>query len=289
MANLHKSPETVREDVKRLGKRFVSVQFSFVPRRSFIHALDPRTKCLLWIAIAVPAIVLHSILLCLAMFCLTLLLSIAGKVTSFYVKNLAKIVIPVFIPIFLIQGLFNPSGKTPVLYILPWLYFKREGLVFASVVLTRLLAIFGGAYLLTLTTNPSDLMTSMQKLGLPLKIAYPLFSALQIVPMMESRLQSVKEAQMSRGLKLENIGIGQKLKAYIPIITPLLMGAIMEAYRRTIALEARGFSSRAKKTFLRDVRFRKSDLGFIVVIVSIILVASLIIISVLPQPNPWGL
>jgi len=168
----------------------VSVRLSFVPRSSPIHTLDPRTKLILWVTVAVPAIVSNSVLVCLAVFSLTVILSAVGKVALPYVKNLAKIIIPVFIPIFLIQGLFNPTGKTPVLFIASWLYFKREGLVFAAVLLARLLAIFGGGYLLTLTTRPGDLMASMQKIGLPLKIAYPLFSAFQIVPMIDSRLQS---------------------------------------------------------------------------------------------------
>lgn len=267
----------------------MSFRLSFIARSSSFHELDPRTKLIIWGIIAVPAIASNSILACLAAFFLTVLLSAVGKVAPLYVKNLAKIVVPVFIPIFLIQGLFNPAGRTPVLFILPWLYFKREGIVFATVLLTRLLAVFGGGYLLTMTTRPGDLMASMQKLGLPLRVAYPLFSAFQIVPMIDSRLQSVKQAQMSRGLQLEDIGIVQRLKTYVPLITPLLMGAIEEAYRRSIALEARGFSSKVKKTFLRDVRFHGADLGFIVVTALTVVALSSMIMAVVPQPNPWGL
>ena len=267
----------------------MSIRLTFVQRSSPIHQLDPRTKLVLWITIGVPAVVSNSILVCLAVFCVTVILSAVGRVASVYAKNLVRISLPVFIPILLIQGLFNPAGKTPVLFILPWVYFKREGLVFAAVLLTRLLAIFGGGYLLTLTTRPGDLMVSMQKLGLPLKIAYPLFSAFQIVPTIDSRLQAVKQSQTSRGLQLEGIGIIQRLKTYVPLITPLLMGAIEEAYRRSIALEARGFSSRVEKTYLRDVTFHVADLAFIAVTVLSVVTFSLMIMAVLPQPNPWSL
>lgn len=267
----------------------MSIRISFVPRFSSIHQLDPRTKAIVWVVVALPAIATNSILVCLTMFSITVVLSMAAKVSSFYVKNLAKIIVPVFIPIFLIQGLFNPAGKTPVLFILPWLYFKREGLIFAAVLLARLLAIFGGGYLLTLTTHPGDLMASMQKLGLPLRIAYPLFSTFQIVPTIDSRLQSVKQAQMSRGLKLENVNILQRLKAYVPLITPLLMGAIEEAYRRSIALEARGFSSKTKKTYLRDVRLRRFDYCFAALTALAVIFLSSAIMMVIPRLGPWGL
>ena len=166
----------------------MSIKTLFVPRISLLHRLDPRTKLLVWAAIATPALLANSIMVSFSMFILTVALAILGRVSGLYVKNIVKILLPVFVPVFLIQGLFYPGGNTPVVYLLPWLYFRQEGIAFAATLLTRLLAIFGGAYLLNLTTYPSDLMASMQKMGLPLKIAYPLFSALQIVPVLESRL-----------------------------------------------------------------------------------------------------
>ncbi len=289
MGHLHESPASVHKNPQALRQFTVSVHVLYAPRSSLVHSLDPRTKLVLWIAIAVPAIFSNSISVSLGMFFLTLVLSILGKVASLYVKNLVRILLPVFVPIFLIQGLFYPDGNTPLFYLLPWLYFKREGIVFASALLTRLLAIFGGAYLLTLTTYPGDLMASMQKSGLPLKVAYPLFSALQIVPVLESRLQSVKEAQMSRGLKLQGIGIPQRIRNFIPLLTPLLLGAIEEAYKRSIALEARGFSSKAKKTFLRDLSIGKLDIGFLTATLIAIAAMSAILLMSVPQPNPWNL
>jgi len=267
----------------------VSIRIAFAPRSSSVHRLDPRTKVIIWIAVALPVLATNSILVYLAMFSVTIVLSLAARVSSVYLKNLAKVIVPVFIPIFLIQGLFNPAGKTPVLFILPWLSFKREGLVFAAGLLTRLLAVFGGGYLLTLTTHPGDLMASMQKLRLPLRIAYPLFSTFQIVPTIESRLLSVKQAQMSRGLKLEHINVFQRLRVYVPLITPVLMGAIEEAYRRSIALEARGFSSKKKKTYLREVRLRRFDYCFAAVTVLVVVFLSSAIMILVPRVGPWGL
>jgi energy-coupling factor transport system permease protein len=126
-------------------------------------------------------------------------------------------------------------------------------------------------------------------MGLPLRVAYPLFSALQIVPVIESRLQTVKEAQMSRGLRLQNVSLIQKLRNFIPLLTPLLLGAIEEAYRRSIALEARGFSSKTKKTFLRELRVRKLDIGFLIATVAVIVFLSAVMLLLAPRPNPWSL
>lgn len=267
----------------------MSIHTLYLPRNSLIHRLDPRTKVAVWLFIAAPAIISNSILISAAMFCITLLLSFIGEVAVPYAKNIAKVTLPVFVPIILIQGLFYPGGRTPILWLTPALSFKVEGIAFAILLVTRLLAIFGGAYLLNLTTYPGDLMASMLKSGLPLNIAYPLFSALQIVPTIESRLQSIIEAQTSRGLKLQKVSLLQKLKNFVPLLTPLLLGAIEEAYRRSIALEARGFSSKVKKTFLRDLKIRPLDIIFITLTVTFVLIVSATIFIATPRPNIWNL
>jgi energy-coupling factor transport system permease protein len=94
---------------------------------------------------------------------------------------------------------------------------------------------------------------------------------------------------MSRGLRLENVNLIRKLRNFIPLLTPLLLGAIEEAYRRSIALEARGFSSKTKKTFLREPRVRRLDIGFLAA--SLVVIASLcvVVLSLAPKPNPWSL
>ena len=94
---------------------------------------------------------------------------------------------------------------------------------------------------------------------------------------------------MSRGLRLQNIGLPQRLRNFIPLLTPLLLGAIEEAYRRSIALEARGFSSKARKTFLRDPKMTSTDGAFLASVLLIIVLVSLLVSSALPRPNPWTL
>ncbi len=267
----------------------MSIHTLYLQRDSLIHRLDPRTKVAVWLFIAAPAIILNSVLISSAMFCITLLFSFMGRVAVPYAKNIAKVTLPVFIPIFLIQGLFYPGGRTPILWLTPAFSFKVEGVAFAALLITRLLAIFGGAYLLNLTTYPGDLMASMQKSGLPLNIAYPLFSALQIVPTIESRLQSIIEAQTSRGLRLQKVSLPQKLRNFVPLLTPLLLGAIEEAYRRSIALEARGFSSKVRKTFLRELQIRPLDIAFIILTITCVSLVSATIFLAISRPNIWNL
>jgi energy-coupling factor transporter transmembrane protein EcfT len=67
------------------------------------------------------------------------------------------------------------------------------------------------------------------------------------------------------------------------------MGAIEEAYRRSIALEARGFSSKTKKTYLRDVELHRFDYYFAAFTVLAVIFLSSAIVILVPQHGPWGL
>ena len=95
--------------------------------------------------------------------------------------------------------------------------------------------------------------------------------------MLNARIQTIKEAQMSRGLKVEGNPL-VRIKAFIPLITPLLLGSIIEAQERALALEARGFSAPVKKTFLRELKIEIRDK--IVMVIYVMFIAFLLI-------SPW--
>ena len=252
----------------------MSVPLMYLKKESFMHSLDPRTKIFVVIVSLIPPIVFTYPLLSFFVFLLSIFWALLGKITRTYLWTLTKTVGWVLLLLFLIQAFFNPIGHTILFKVTPGFAIKREGAIFALVIITRLLAIFGIMYVFTMTTHPSDLLISLSLLGIPYKIVYALFSTINIVPLVSIRLETIKEAQKSRGLIIEGNPI-RKILAFIPLITPLLLGSIIEAQERAMALEARGFSAPVKKTFLRELKICAKDKGTMVL--SILLYFSLII------------
>lgn len=240
----------------------MSIVLAYEPKNSLIHRLDPRTKIVIILFSIFPPIIFNYPFLSFLCFLVSIILAAVGKITKKYLSTLFKTAGWILILLFIVQGLFNPIGKTPLWSIGPWFTFKREGVVQALSLITRLLAVFGMMFILTMTTHPADLMQSIYNLGVPYKVVYALFSTLNILPMLVTRYEKIKEAQRSRGLRTEgNVII--RFKAIIPILGPLLMGSIIEAQERAMALEARGFSAPVKKTFLRDVGIKRVDKAMI--------------------------
>jgi energy-coupling factor transport system permease protein len=155
---------------------------------------------------------------------------------------------------FVIQGLFWTSG-TPVANLGP-LSVKAEGLVFATTITGRLLAIMGSFLLFSLGTRPDDLMISLEERGVPNSITYIILSTIQLVPGLQVQAGKIRDAQQARGLETTG-SIRQRLRALLPLIEPLVLGSIIDVDERAIALEARAFSSDIKKTFFRTVDDRR--------------------------------
>ncbi|MGQ4833886.1 MAG: energy-coupling factor transporter transmembrane component T family protein [Candidatus Asgardarchaeia archaeon] len=259
----------------------MSIVLAYEPKDSIIHRLDPRTKMIIIAFSLIPPIVFNFPFLSFLCFLISILLAAAGKITKKYLSTLFKTAGWILLLLFIVQGLFNPVGKTPLLQIGPWLTFKREGAIHALSLITRLLAIFGMMFILTMTTHPADLMQSVYNLGVPYKVVYALFSTLNILPMLMVRYEKIKEAQISRGLRTGG-NVINRFKAIIPILVPLLLGSIIEAQERAMALEARGFSAPVKKTFLRDIGIKKLDK--IVIFIMVLVYGTLTILPFLyPQ------
>lgn len=216
---------------------------------SFVHNIDPINKMIyIVMAIAITAIVSNKIS---ALFCI---------LVSFILISCAKVfkkVVPIInfsllilISIVVIQGLFFAENKN-VLFSLGKISFYKEGLGHALLICLRVINILCAFSILILTTKPSELIEELVEKGLSPKIGYVLSSVLQIIPQMTSTMETIMDAQKSRGMETEG-KLSTRLKAFFPLIGPVVMNSLIATRERAMALEVRGFSSTKQKTFLNE-------------------------------------
>lgn len=221
----------------------------YVQKDSLIHRIDPISKLFyIFAAIVLPAIAPSKIaaFICIAV---SILLLVMGKVFR-KVIPLASFSLIVLLSVVIIQGLFKLDNKTPVFNV-GSLVFYKEGLVYASGICINVLNILFSFAILVLTTKPSDLIESLVRKGLSPKIGYVLSSVLQIIPDMTATMSTITDAQKSRGLETEG-KLSTRIKAFIPLIGPVVMNSLVATRERAMALEVRGFNARIKKSFLNE-------------------------------------
>lgn len=241
-----------------------------------LQRLHPLTKLVISLFLIVLAIVLPSMWTGYLVFLLGVVpLALWGGILRPLWSALWKIVLPFAISMFVIQGLFWTDG-TPVATLGP-LSLKAEGLVFATTITGRLLAIMGSFLLFSLGTPPDDLMISLEERGVPNSITYIILSTIQLVPGLQVRAGKIRDAQRARGLETEG-NIFQRMRSMLPLVEPLVLGSIIDVDERAIALEARGFSSDIEKTFYRTVDDRRWEqvLRWVLLIASVLLILAAI-------------
>ncbi len=173
--------------------------------------------------------------------------------------------------IFLIKGLFDGDNITPVLTIGPVIFYK-EGLMKAlrtGCVIINMLLSFS---ILVLTTKPEDIADEMERHGFSPRLSYVISSVFSIIPQMMGTMDTITDAQRSRGMETEG-KLSVRMKAFIPLITPVVTSSLINTRERAIALEVRGFGTKGKRTYLRTWQKHRGDRAITVVLIASTLAA----------------
>ncbi len=224
----------------------------FLPRSSELHHLHPLTKlvgvfALLWIGFLAP-----TFLIPYALFVFVVLpLAAWAQVLPALLRVTFAVVLPFIVSVAVIQGLFFPGASTVVFALGP-LSVKQEGLIFALGTGGRILLLAGAVLLLLFTTHPADLMLALEQRGLPNALTYIVVTAMQLFPQMQAQAAEIQAAQRARGLETEGALIN-RLRALLPLLSPLVTRALFDVDERAMALEARAFAAPRAKTNFRQL------------------------------------
>jgi energy-coupling factor transport system permease protein len=224
----------------------------YLERASPLHRLHPLTKLTLTLSLVLVSFLGPGFWPATIVFVAVLLpLSLWGRIGSEFVRTTLRLILPLAAFLFGMQSLFYPGGKTELFRV--WiLAVKLEGVQFAYLTASRLMAMVGSFLILLLSTHPSTLMTALTERGLPAWLTYVIVSTLQVIPQMQAKASTIIDAQRSRGLETEG-GLRQRVRALLPLAGPLVFGSLVDVEERAIAIEARGFKARRAKTSLIEL------------------------------------
>lgn len=224
----------------------------FEDRDSPLHRLNPLTKLLLVVTNIVVAFVSPWYWTATLMFIFVVIpLSLWGKITKSFLKALLRLLLPAVVFLFVMQSFFYPGGQE-VIFRVWFLSVTVEAVKVGYLISTRILVMVSSFILILLSTHPSMLMSDLVQRGLPSVLAYVITSTLQIIPQMRIKADLIIDAQRSRGLETEGKIIA-RIRALVPLVRPLIFGALVDVEERTIAIEARAFTSSLKKTSLVEI------------------------------------
>ncbi|HIQ76181.1 MAG TPA: energy-coupling factor transporter transmembrane protein EcfT [Candidatus Faecousia excrementipullorum] len=254
----------------------------YFPGKSPIHLLDPRTKLLFLIIYFIALFtadgwISYGIVL--------VFLSTVIYMTTIPLKTIVKGLKPlIFILVFTgILNLFMTPGEN-VLVSFWGLKITTEGLVQAIFMVSRILMLIVGTFLLTYTTSPialtdglESLLGPLKKLHLPVhELSMMMCIALRFIPTLIEETDKIMSAQKARGADFETGSLMQRVKALVPILVPLFIGAFRRADELATAMECRCYQGGEGRTKMKTLHYKRRD--FVAFGSGAVLVAGIIVL-----------
>ena len=185
----------------------------YIPGKSYIHKLDPRTKIMITLLFVIDLFVINKFYGYIFIFLFLGTAVALSKVPVRYLYNglkpiLILIVITAIFNIFMIKG--TPNS---LLFHFKFISIYKEGLVTAGFMALRLIFLVAGTSLLTLTTSPIELTDGMEYLLRPIgrelshELAMMMTIALRFIPTLIDETDKIMKAQKARGADFDTGGI----------------------------------------------------------------------------------
>ena len=256
----------------------------FFPGTSIIHRLDPRTKLVMLVVYIVALFTAQSWISYGIMFAF---LAMCIAISHIRLKSIVRGLKPMVVILVLtgVLNVFLTAGETV------WLHFwiitvTKEGVARAVFMISRILMLVAGTFLLTYTTSPIALTDGLESLMNPLKkLRFPVHEismmmciALRFIPTLIEETDKIMSAQKARGADFESGNLMQRVKALVPILIPLFAGAFRRADELATAMECRCYHGGEGRTKMKLLRYKRLDL--LVYGVGVVLLAGVITLSV---------
>lgn len=239
-------------------------------KNSLLNHIDPFSKLLYILTVNLIPIVLSleiAKIICIGISILLLLISRVFRKSIPLLTFSAIIILTAVI----IQGMFRAGNVTKLFTIGPLIFYK-EGLLFAYHLALNILNILLSFAVLIFTTKPNDLIDSFVRIGLSPRLGYVLSSVFQIIPQMSNTMTTISDAQRSRGMETEG-KLLTRIKAFFPLITPVITSSLINTRERAVALEVRGFNASNPRTFLNEQKKSSKDRVIKIVLLFFILLS----------------
>ncbi len=243
----------------------------YIERKSVFHSLDGSIKLLMLIAWTAFAFAFMDARIFLGMIAVGVIMLKASKLPN-------KAIWPLLLFIFI----FTLINSGLLLLITPEFGSKLTGTyteatrlgsysttyetTFYCITLSpQYIAIMPITILFIFTTHPSNFASSLNRIGIPYRVAYAVSIALRYIPDVKTEVENIINAQEARGVAFRkgDASIGKRLKNYAIVMVPLLLSSFNRIEVVSNAMDLRGFGKNKKRTWFHRKKYTASEYLFL--------------------------
>lgn len=222
----------------------------YVPSGSPLHRLHPVTKVAALLTVIVAAFLVDRPLFVAPLLAVlaTLLIAVGGgdNLRRFRLMFVLTFVFTLVVWTFFGGRTIGPDQRAA--FGVP----TQAGFALGLSTAVRLATFLAAGLVFLTTTRVEEVAYALGRVGVPYKVGFTLMLSFRLVPVFFDAALSVVQAQRCRGLPFDRGGPLTRLRRFVPVIVPVLIGALRRADRMAMALELRGFNSgRPRTAYLR--------------------------------------
>ncbi|MEO8438058.1 MAG: energy-coupling factor transporter transmembrane component T [Chloroflexota bacterium] len=211
------------------------------------HRLNPLTKAVIATVGSVGAFAAGGYIGPIAIDIVMVVLAWQAGVLRQLARVSLLLTLPIAISVVLVS-VFTRAGTTVLFNIGPF-DATAEGVDFAAQTLVRLFAISLSIGLFVMTTAPRAFVFDLERRGVSPRVAFVAVATIEAVPALVERATIIGESQRARGLDTEG-SFRARLRGVLPLVGPVIIGALTDVEERSLALESRAFSRPGKRHLL---------------------------------------
>lgn len=263
---------------------FKDISFGqYYPSNSIIHKLDARAKIIMNFILVVSIFLIDTYFSFMLAFVIIMATILIAKLPILSVLKSLRGILFLIILTSILNLFFYTSGTHVLANIGNKIKITAEGVDMAIKILLKLVLAITGASLFSLTTTPVEVANGIESLLKPLKIfkvpvrdlAMIISIALRFIPTIFEEVNTIINAQKSRGASFDTGSIFKRIKAFIPILIPLFVNSFKRADELAFAMDARCYGA-SKKT----IRLHKSKVKVLDVLTTILIIGFCVFVCV---------
>jgi energy-coupling factor transport system permease protein len=283
--------------------RLVGIQglrhlFSYEPKQSVIHRLDPRLKILYPFVMSIISVFLNWNYVFLLLF-FTIIPWLLMRTSRQRLRVVLTMVLTPAIGLVWSQGLFHPDPVNPLAHLIfpfpatiSWFGspgLSSTGLIYGLEQAGRVMVSASASLILLFTTKPSEVIWAFYKFRLPAAVGLAFTAALRFLPQLIERMTLLLQVMQVRGYDLTRPRWWQvqlwpdyiwRVLVSVPIVTvPLLIGSLRATSVMAMVVDARAFGSKPQRSILREHKTTQADIlaisALVVLVIVVIILLSL--------------
>lgn len=267
---------------------------SYEKKDTWIHELSGVTKLIFFLLWSLTSAMTYDTRVLLVMIAVSLVVLKMSRTqfrqVSFVFRAILVFMVLNVIAIFVIspyEGCRIYGSRTDLVRLWGSCWLTKEQLFYLFNIVIKYFTIIPAVFTFLITTDPSELAASMNRIGISYKLTYALAISLRYIPDIQDEYHRIKNAQEARGIEMSGKAkLKDRIVRTASILFPLLFTTMERIDTVSNAMELRGFGKKKKRTWYSARPLKRND--YLVLILTVLFCAVSLFITYRDGSRFWN-